>query len=131
MTIRECIDRINESKPNTFSDEEKVRWLAYLDGILWKETFATHERRHHRDGEEDEPVFIDTRYTVDDLQRHLLAPYPFDELYIAFCGLKIDELNGETIRYNNSAAMFNELKDDYTNWFHRTHRPIRSKINFR
>lgn len=141
MTIRECIDRVNASKPNTFSDEEKVCWLSYIDGILLDETVLSHDDDWPMKTLDVatattikpvvEPKTHDTHYKPDETNTMLLAPYPHDELYIAYLKMKIDEENGETTRYNNSAAMFNSLYSDYVKWYNRNHMPKSARTRYR
>ena len=38
-TIREVIERVDGIKPNAFSDEQKVIWLAMLDGKIAADLF--------------------------------------------------------------------------------------------
>lgn len=58
------------------------------------------------------------------MQKSLLAKFPYDELYLAYLKMKIDEENGETARYNNSAILFNSHYDNYAKWYQKYHRPI-------
>ena len=43
MTIKECIDLVDNVKPNQYSIEDKVSWLSYIDGIIINEVLKTHE----------------------------------------------------------------------------------------
>lgn len=133
MTVSEAISRADSLKPNSYRTTEKIRWLSYLDGIVLEETELSHRsRRPHRpklivhvDGEPTAPV-IDkpkTKYDENDLETELLAPYPYDEMYVKYLEMKVDEQNGETARYNNSATLFNDLLADYVKHYHKTHRP--------
>ena len=133
MTVSVAISRVDSLKPNKYQTTEKIRWLSYLDGIVLEETELSHEERRprrpklivHMDGEPVTPV-IDkpkTKYDENDLETELLAPYPYDEMYVKYLEMKIDEQNGETARYNNSAILFNDLLADYVKHYHKTHRP--------
>lgn len=106
MTLKECIDRVDSVKPNQYSIEQKVAWLSYIDGIIKNDVIDTHELP---DGWEE---FEFMAYNPDDLTKGLLIPAPYDELYVAYIKMRIDEENGETARYNNSSAMFNAYMDD-------------------
>lgn len=117
MRIREAIQRVDEVKPNSYSDFEKVRWLAYIDGMLKNDTVKKH---HVNAGEDANPS---TAYCVDNQDVELLAPEPFSEMYVTYLKMKIDEENGETARYNNSAVMFNGQYADYVRFYHKEHRP--------
>lgn len=116
MTIQECIDYVDNTKPNSYSIEDKVKWLARLDTKIANEIINTHELL------EGESSPGNTQYDVDeDMSTTLLVGYPYDDIYPAFISMKIDEYNGETSRYNNSASMFNTLMTDFAKEHNRTH----------
>ena len=141
MRIREAIDKVDAIKPNAFSIEDKVRWLSYVDGHIKNETIDSHMEEEPTSPliifpEEDEEILdvpedVNTRYTTDDLDVQLLAPYPYDELYVAYLKMKIDEENGETQRYNNSATMYNAYYDEYIKAYNKDHKPIRADMKYR
>ena len=117
MTIKECIDIVDNLKPNQYSIEDKVEWLSFLDQTIINDVFLTHEGYH---GEYDDFV----GYSPDNLSVPLIVPSPYDRLYTAYLKMKIDEENGETTRYNNSATMFNAYMTEYKRWYNKTHMPI-------
>ena len=45
MTVMEAINHVDAVKPNGYSQNEKIRWLSYLDGIVKKEIIDTHENK--------------------------------------------------------------------------------------
>ena len=49
---------------------------------------------------------------------------PYDRLYPAYLKMKIDGENGETARYNNSAALFNSYMMEYRKYYNKTHMPL-------
>lgn len=137
MNIQECINRVDSVKPNQYSIEDKVRWLSYLDGSIRKEIFDRYEQPPEEKETQiviiygstttteettEEPTEF-TGYSPDRLTDELLAPFPYDELYVAYLKAKIDEENGETARYNNSAATFNGMMQDFQKAYHREHMP--------
>lgn len=117
MTIKECIDRVDNVKPNQYSDEDKVRWLSFLDGIIINDVIKTHEGD---EGEYDSFV----GYSADKMGVSLVAKAPHDAMYEAYLKMKIDEENGETARYNNSATMFNSLFSEYKKHYNKHHVPL-------
>lgn len=124
MTIAECIGRVDSVKPNQYSTEEKVRWLSYLDGSIRKEIIERHELPVVETPETEETATEFTGYSTDRLTDILIAPFPYDELYVAYLKAKIDEENGETAKYNNSASTFNGLLQDFQRAYHREHMPL-------
>ena len=119
MTIKECIDRVDNVKPNQYSDDDKVRWLSFLDGTIINDVIKTHEGY---EGEYD----LFEGYSTDKMGVHLIAKAPHDALYEAYLKMKIDEENGETARYNNSATMFNSYLELYKKWYNKHHMPLQS-----
>ena len=48
MTILEAINRVDTTKPNSYTQPEKVDWLSTLDGIIKKELIDTHVGGEHQ-----------------------------------------------------------------------------------
>lgn len=117
MTIKECIDIVDNLKPNQYSIHDKVDWLSYLDHSIINEVILTHEGY---DGRYDDF----TGYSPDKLEVGLVVQSPYDRLYPAYLKMKIDEENGETARYNNSVTMFNAYLMEYKKWYNYNHMPI-------
>lgn len=118
MTIKECIDKVDALNPNQYSEEMKVDWLSRLDYSIYHDIIQTHE---YNEGEEEisyEP------YSVEDMSQQLIAPFPFDDLYVAYLNMKIDEANKETAQYNNSLAYYNHYYSAYAIDYNRKHMPI-------
>ena len=117
MTIKECIDLVDNLKPNSYSIEDKVNWLSFIDMTIINDVLKTHEGY---DGRYDDF----TGYSPDKLSAQLIVPSPYDRLYTSYLAMKIDEHNGETARYNNSAMMFNSYMAEFRKWYNKLHRPI-------
>ena len=43
MTIIEAINKIDSLKPNTYTQNEKIKWLSALDALIYKEIIAPHQ----------------------------------------------------------------------------------------
>ncbi len=117
MTIKDCIDIIDSNKPNQYTITDKVRWLSFIEEIIINDVLKTHEGY---DGRYDEF----TGYSDDKISVTLIVPSPYDRLYTAYLKMKIDEENGETARYNNSAVMFNTYLTEYKKHYNKTHMPL-------
>lgn len=117
MTIKECIDLVDNVKPNQYSIEDKVEWLSYLEGTIINDVLKTHEGY---DGSYDDFA----GYSADRLSVPLIVQNPYDRLYTAYLKMKIDDENGETARYNNSATLFNSYLMEYRKWYNKTHMPL-------
>lgn len=121
MTIKECIDIVDNAKPNQYSIKEKVMWLSFVDETIINDVLKTHEGY---DGRYDDF----TGYTEDKLSVPLIVPSPYDRLYPQYIKMMIDSENGETARYNNSAALYNTYLTEYKKWYNKTHMPINGTL---
>ena len=118
MTIIDAINRADRLKPNTYSQQDKVRWLSNLDGVVKREIIDTHE------GGED--VIFEGYNDETLLTTELLIPAPYDEVYVRYLEMQIDYANGEYAKYNNSAAAYNTAFSAFEKYYNRDHMP-RSK----
>lgn len=122
MTIIDAINEIDALKPNTIPQPDKIRWLSQLDGRIKTEIIDTHE-----DGDKVEFKGYDDKTSEDTV---LLVPAPYDVIYIHFLDAQIDYTNGETKRYNNSSALYNNAYRDYDRHYNRTHLPKSSRRKY-
>jgi hypothetical protein len=122
MTLIEAINRIDNLKPNTYSQAEKVMWLSNLDQLIKKEIIDTHEGA---EGVEFNGYREDTPLTTE-----LLVPAPYDEIYLFWLETKINYWNGEIGKYNNSILMYNEAYSAFAKRYNRTHLPKSKKFIF-
>jgi hypothetical protein len=116
MTIIGAIGMIDALKPNTYSQEEKIKWLSNLDLSIKKEIIDTHEG-----GEEIEFNGYDVNTPLD---TELLAEAPYDEMYVFCLESQIDYANGEYGKYNNSITAFNSALSNFRNYYNRKHMPL-------
>ena len=117
MTIKECIDIVDNIKPNQYTIKDKVMWLSFLDEIIINEVLKTHE------GYDDRYDCFDG-YSEEKLSVPLIVPSPYDRLYTAYLKMRIDGENGETARYNNSMALYNTYMLEFRKHYNKTHMPI-------
>ena len=112
MTISAAIAACDRMRPNTFAYGEKEAWLRELEERIREEIVRTHE------GAE---AFLAGR--AQEGEDALLAPSPHESLYLFYLLARIDLMNGETARYNESAALFNAQYDAFSAAYNRAHRP--------
>ena len=112
MTISAAIAACDRMRPNTFAYVEKEAWLRELEARIREEIVRTHE------GAE---AFLAGR--AQEGEDALLAPSPHESLYLFYLLARIDLMNGETARYNESAALFNAQYDAFSAAYNRAHRP--------
>jgi hypothetical protein len=61
------------------------------------------------------------------IDTELIAQPPYDKLYVMYLFSQIDIHNAEIARYNNSAAMFSAVYQDFSAWYNRRHMPLRKE----
>ena len=120
MTIKDCIDIVDNIKPNQYTTREKVMWLSFVDETIINDVLKTHEGY---DGRYD----LFEGYTEDKLSAVLIVQSPYDRLYTQYLKMKIDLENGEMARYNNSSALFNTYLLEFKKYYNKTHMPLNTR----
>lgn len=125
MTVKEVKDKLAALKPHAYSDDEVMAWLSRVEGRIFLEVVKTHEN----------PALITysgySALTPDETV--LIAPEPYDELYLFYLMAQVDLHNQEYLKYNNSVLQFNTAYQAFANYWHRTFLPIQpiTHFNFR
>lgn len=103
MTPNKAIETVDRLKPNSYSEEDKLRWINELDGMVQRLVIQSDK--------------VNEYAYPDDMDKELIIPVPFDDCYSLLLEAKIDYYNREYANYNNSAMMFetrfSEYKKDY------------------
>ncbi|MEE1356833.1 MAG: hypothetical protein UHG68_04625 [Clostridia bacterium] len=109
MTINEAIAAADGLRNNQISADIKRAMLSELDGRIYREVM--------------DPIGNDFNgYNADtDEATQLLAPFPYDGLYVTYLEMEIARINGEMPRYNNAAIRFNEKYEAFKRWYNRTY----------
>lgn len=118
MTALKALEIFNAETENDISDELKKQWLSEIDVKIAKEI------NNGRSGL-SKNVFL----SDDDLATELSAVKEFSEIYISYLRMKMYYMLGEIERYNNSAAIFNRLYYEMSNFVSRNyHYEIKNTI---
>ena len=113
MTVFEAITRLNALKPNQYDEDTLVSWLSELDGLIFNEIMLWHEA-------EAEFAPYDPGKKI---KKELLAPEPYDGVYLKYLMAQVDFHNGEFNRYNNSMIMYNTALSAFADWYNRNNMP--------
>ena len=121
MTIIEAINQVDGIKFNTYSQEDKVRWLSSLDAKITAVL----------EGAYPSPMGVSAPYDPNtDMEQKLLLESPWDEMYIRWMEAMIDYNNGETDSYNRSITLFNNLYQNFCDWYIRRNMPAQNGAGF-
>ena len=118
MTIKDCIDIVDNAKPNQYTTKEKVMWLSFVDETIINDVLKTHEGY-------DDRYDLFEGYSEDKLSVALIVQSPYDRLYTQYLKMKIDLENGEMARYNNSSALYNAYLLEFKKYYNKTHMPLK------
>lgn len=122
MTIIDAIQKTDTLKPNRYSQDEKIRWLSLVDTEIKSQIIDKHE-----DGSDVEFLPYNENTPLD---KTLLVPHPFDDLYLYWLSAQIDYWDREMVMYNNHMGIYNSLFNDYERYYNRIHMPLGQKINY-
>lgn len=111
MTVQEAIDFVDEVKPNSFTDENKTKWLSDCEGKVQTQVFLL------------APVDVKIYTWPEAKDYELLVAPPYDKLYLSYLEAQIDYHNGEYGKYQNTMTMFNFDFSEFMRWFANTYRP--------
>lgn len=105
MTVATLLTKIQDEKPNSFEEERLIAFITEIEAEVAEQlrVFA--------------PV-----YSVDDKNKNLLAPAPYDRLYVSYLKSMVDYANEELASYQNNAAQHVQDFRDFTDWVVRTGR---------
>lgn len=117
MTIAEAIATVDSLKPNTFTQEQKIVWLSNLDKRITVQILGAHEK-----DKRIRPHFYG--YDETDLDTELIAPAPYDTMYLRWLEAMIDYHNSDDDRYNNAIILCNNDYEDFKTHYTRTHMPL-------
>lgn len=101
MTKNEVLARIREIQPGEYTDERLLQLVDECDQRIFRELL---------DG-----------YIVKESQGELVAPPPYDEIYMWYALARIYLMQQDIGGYNNAMAMFNSIWDEYGRMISRTY----------
>ena len=114
MTLRDAIEIFDSERSNSVDVAKKIRWVSQLDYKINSE--ITVPRGDVAFNGYDISTPLDTV---------LKAPDEFSEIYSTYLNMKLDYMNGEIARFNNSALLFNNTYRDLNNYINRNQAVLR------
>ncbi len=108
MTLMKAVENFDSERANSVSIERKIAWLSQLD---YKFSVEVQEPR----GEEEFEGYTE----ATPLSTELRVPDEYGEIYSLYMNMKLDYMNGEIARFNNSALLFNRMYKELTDFINR------------
>ena len=110
MTALKVLEIFNSETENDISDDLKKQWLSELDVKI------AGEINNGRNS------LLTTGFLPENaLTTELTAVEEFSEIYVSYLRMKMNYMLGEIERYNNSAAIFNRLYYEMSNFVSRNY----------
>ena len=119
MKVKEMIARVDEIRPNAFTEDTKLGWMQELFAKVKEEVWDTHEDIRA----EDLYVKYSKKEDVITEESEIKIPgshLDFVEYYLMG---KIDLANTDYERYSNSLVLFNGAYLNYRQWYNRNYMP--------
>lgn len=101
MTLSKVIEQFDSERANGLSLEAKIRWISQLDMKIFDEILKARGDKAFKGYDVTTPF-----------ETVVKAPDEYSEVYILYLNMKLDLLNGEIARHNNSAMLFNMMYSD-------------------
>mgnify|MGYP006923250149 CR=1 FL=1 len=98
MTLSDVIENFDSERSNNVSILTKKRWISQLDLKIWGEILKPRGDKEYIGYGKEIP-----------LDAVVKAPEEYAEIYTLYMNMKLDYMNGEIGRYNNSVMLFNRM----------------------
>jgi hypothetical protein len=104
MTIQNLIDKIQEEKPNTFTDAKMVSFINEIESDVAAQV----------------NMVFKPYTTAEDMNKELMVPAPYDRLYVSYLKAMVDYANEEYASYQLNQEQHLQDFADFLNWVVRT-----------
>lgn len=117
MTLQKLLDIIDEMKPNTMTQAEKVGFISEIEGKIHTEIIMRHA---HEESQETMPTYDGSTA----LSTEVLIDAPYHMVYVYWVLSKLDEQYREWDEFNNHRALFDAAYKELAEHWTSTHMPI-------
>lgn len=114
MTIRDLLNKINKEKPSSFTEAELIAFVNEVEAEVAEQLCNA-----------TAPVYTDDH---DDLDKILLAPAPYDRLYVSYVKMQIDYSQEDYDSFTNNQAQHTQDFQDFTDWVVREGKAGKSRM---
>lgn len=108
MTLSDIIEEFDKERKNELPIDIKLRWISQLDIKISSEILS--------DRQSEEFHGYDCTTPLGTVAK---APEEYSEVYVCYLNMKLDYMNGEIGRFNNSAMLFNRMYKEMHDFINR------------
>lgn len=119
MKVREILEAIALTRPNAYTDAEKIRWLNTVEGRVFTDIFQKAE------GFEGEFV----PFKEGEEERELAVPVPFTDIYTYYLMAMTDFHNGDSGRYNDTVVLYNDAWENFAAYYRENNKPKQTNLH--
>ena len=120
MKVREILTEIDQTRPNAYTDAEKIRWLNIIEGRVYTDIMSKAD---------DGLNWTFIPFEEGQEERELVVPAPFTELYSFFLMSRIDFYNGDSARYNDTMVLLNNAWDEFAAYYRENNKPKQTNLS--
>lgn len=113
MTINKIITDVDILKPSAYTPEQKAGWIVKVDGMVNRDIVKS-------------LTYTAPEYPTDG-EAELLAPAPYDDMYMLFVEAQIARYQQDYEDYNNTILLFNDAFANYAKYWLRNNVPAEPK----
>ena len=115
MTLAKAVENFDFERANSVSIERKIAWISQLDYKISAELLEPR-------GAESFKGYTE----MTSLETELKAPDEYGEIYSLYMNMKLDYMNGEIARFNNSTLLFNRMFKELSDFINRKQAVIKN-----
>ena len=126
MTVGEAIRKARTLRHAAMSEESGMyyKWLTEVEQEVTEAlNLCEPVGEEIPEGWESGPWLSDPELDEDDAEKELLLPVRFEMIYVYKLMCEIDLTVGETDKYNQDAAMYNQMMAEWKAWLRRKRVP--------
>ena len=120
MKVREILVMVDQLRPNAYTDKEKIAMLNTIEGRVYTDIMSKAD---------DGLNWTFIPFEEGQEERELVVPVPFTELYIFFLMSRIDFLNGDSGRYNDTMVLLQNAWDEYAAYYRENNKPKQTNLH--
>lgn len=115
MTLAKAVENFDFERANSVSIERKIAWISQLDYKISAELLEPR-------GAESFKGYTE----MTSLETELKSPDEYGEIYSLYMNMKLDYMNGEIARFNNSTLLFNRMFKELSDFINRKQAVIKN-----
>ena len=120
MKLGELLRKIDQLRPNAYTDAEKIDMLNTIEGRVYTDIMSKAD---------DGLNWTFIPFKEGQEERELVVPVPFTDIYSYYLMAQIDFLNGDSGRYNDTMVLLQNAWDEYAAYYRENNEPKQTNLH--